>query len=59
MLRVSSFFQRTVSPARMFTVPGENEERLIETPFVAAEPAGATTSVASSETSMRSVRRMG
>ena len=48
-LRVSSFRQRMVSPATMFTVAGENDERLMETTFVAAEPAGATTRMASSE----------
>src|SRR6186997_1202825 len=43
----------------MLTVAGENEERLIETPFVvAAEAAGATASVAISDTSMRSDLRM-
>ena len=52
---MSSFLHRIVSPAVMPTVAGENDERLIETVFVvAAEAAGATTSMASSETSMRS-----
>ena len=51
---MSLFFQRIVLPAVMFTVAGENDERLMETPFVAAEPMGAKTSVASRETSMRS-----
>ena len=57
-LRESSFLQRTVSPATMLTVAGENDERLIETTFVAAEPAGATTRTESSETRIRSSRRM-
>ena len=58
-LRVSSFRHRIVSPAVMLTVAGENDARLIETIFVvAAEAAGATASVAISETSMRSDLRM-
>ena len=58
-LRVSSFRHRIVSPAVMLTVAGENDARLIETFFVvAAEAAGATASVAISDTSMRSDLRM-
>ena len=44
--------------AVMFTVAGANEERLMETTFVAAEPTGVTTSMASSDMRMRRVRRM-